>query len=202
MERKEFLSTLSSLTLLSLTGCLTTKLYEAQKYDEAALSFLVTEDGSQLVVLGEKYHYIFHDISPSLKRTLLSPVQLRTQIYAYLSDFYVRRDNVVTGDYTLSLSQLASDEQRRSAIDAGFVAPGPTLSGHLKGIRYSAEGFPSTAQPQEFTQRYVVSVKEQDSESRVAGKILLTPITIAADGALILGGLILFWLCYGIGPCH
>jgi hypothetical protein len=33
-------------------------------YDETAPSFLVTEDGSHLVVLGEQYHYIFDDVSP------------------------------------------------------------------------------------------------------------------------------------------
>ena len=54
MERKEFLKgALSSLSLLSVSGCLTAKLYEPRTYDETALSFLVTEDGSHLVVLGD-----------------------------------------------------------------------------------------------------------------------------------------------------
>jgi hypothetical protein len=196
MERKEFLKgALSSLTLLSATGCLTAKLYETREYDETAFAFVVTEDGSRLAVLGEKYHYIFDDISPSLKQILLSPLNLRTVVVADLADFYVR-DNVVTGNYTLSLSDQASDEQRRSAIDAGFVIPELTLSGHLKGVRYSAEGFPPTAQMQEFARKYVVSIGEQQS---TAAKILLTPVTVAADGALILGGLMLLYILYAFG---
>ena len=192
MKRAEFLTgTVSSLALLSLHGCFTPKLYEKHEteYEETALSFLVTEDGSKVVVLGKSYHYIFNDITPSLKQILTSP--LRKVVAADLSNFYVRRDNVVTGDYTVSLVAEASDEDRRSAVDAGFVTPGLTLSGHLEGRRYSAENFPPPAKTQEFTRPYVVTIREQESSSRLAGKILLTPIAVAADGVLILGGLAL-----------
>jgi hypothetical protein len=142
--------------------------------------------------VGRSYHYIFNDITPSLKQILTSP--LRRVVAASLSNFYVRRNNVVTGEYTISLVSDASDEERRMAIDAGFVTPELTLSGHVEGTRYSAEGFPSLPKTQEFTHPYVVSIREQDSSSRLAGKILLTPITVAADGILILGGVALVLL--------
>lgn len=194
MERKEFLrGALCSLTLVSATGCLTPMLYKPRTYDETALAFLVTEDGSRVVVLGQRYHYIFNEISPSLKQILLSPLELRAVVVGHLANFSVSSDNVVTGDYALYLSSEASDEQRTSAIDAGFVTPDVTLSGHLKGVRYSAEGFkfPSTAQAQEFAHRYGATIQEERSK---AAKILLTPITVTADGALILGGLLLLFL--------
>ncbi len=193
MERKEFVKgALSSLIVFSVTGCVTRKLYEPSTYDETALSFLVTEDGSRLVVLGEKYHYIFDDISPSLKGILLSPLNLRTVVVAVLANFYVNSDNVVTGDYFLSLSDHASDEQRESAVGAGFVTPDLTLRGHLKGVRYNADGFPvSAAQTQGFAHRYGASVRVERSRT---AKVLLTPVTVAADGALILGGLFLLFL--------
>jgi len=174
-------------------------LYKPRTYDETALAFLVAEDGSRVVVLGQKYHYIFDEMSPSLKQILLSPLELRTVVVAYLANFSVSSDNVVTGDYSLYLSSEASDEQRKSAIDAGFTAPDVTLSGQLKGVRYSAEGFklPSTAQPREFAHRYGASVRAERSK---AAKVLLTPVTVAADGALILGGLfLLFLLLAGYG---
>jgi hypothetical protein len=195
MKRREFLIRgLSSLAVLSTTGCFTPKLYEQHNYDETSTSFYVTEDGSKVVVLGEKYHYIFDDVAPSLKNILLSPLELRKVVLADLSNFYVRRDNVVTGDYTLSLSSTASEEQRKSALDAGFVPPGPTLSGQLKGLRYSTEGFAATAQTQKFSQPYVVSIEEEGS---MVAKILLTPIAVTADGALILGALFLLLVVLG-----
>ncbi len=191
MRRRDVLTgTVSSLAVLSITGCLTAKLYGTREtqYDETALSFLVTEDGSELVVVGEKYHYIFDDISPSLRHVLGSP--LRTVVTANLTSFRVRRDNVVTGDYTLELSGQASDEERRSAIDAGFVAPELTLSGSLKGIRYSAKGFPSLTETQRFNRPYIVSITEE-SGANLPTKILLTPLAVTADGLIVLGLLIL-----------
>jgi hypothetical protein len=58
MRRRDVLrGTLSSLAVLSVTGCLTPKLETREtQYEETAVSFLVTEDGSQLVVVGKKDH--------------------------------------------------------------------------------------------------------------------------------------------------
>ncbi len=159
MRRRDVLKgASSSLALLSLNGCVTGKMYETlgtpdTQYDETALSFLVTGDGSRLIVLGEKYHYIFDDISPSLRNVIGS--QLRPVVVADLANFRVRRGNAASGDYTLHLSERASDEQRRSAIEAGFAAPTLILSGHLKGVRYSAERFPSLSATQRFTRPYL-----------------------------------------------
>jgi hypothetical protein len=181
--------------LISTSGCLerslTKKLYEPNKYDETVISFLITEDGSKFVILGTKYHYIF-DSSTSLKQVLMG--SFRSVVDTQLSNFYITRDNVVTGDYTLSVLVNSSEEQQKSALNAGFTTdntPGLSLSGHLKGIRYSTEGFPSIGQPHNFNRPYIVSITEQDSRSILAGKILLTPITVAADGALNLLGLFL-----------
>ena len=150
-----------------------------------------------MVVRGEKYHYILDDMSPSLKQILLSPLRLRTVVVACLANVEVSGNDVATGDYTLSLSDQASDEQRNSAIDAGFVPPDLTLSGHLKGVRSSAEGVPSTGQTQEFAHRDGATVREQRSTT---AKVLLTPVTVAADGALMLGGLfLLFSIFAGYG---
>jgi hypothetical protein len=189
--------TFTSALLFSTSGCVTAKLYRSlapSEYDEVALSFLVTEDDAKCVVLGSRYHYIF-DITPSLRHVLTS--SLRTAVDGELLNFYVRRNNVVTGDYKLSLRPGASDEQRQSAIDAGFdtgktagldsdQTAVPVLTGHLEGIRYSAEGFRATG-TREFTHPYVVKITEQEPGSRLAAKILLTPIAVAADGALVLG---------------
>ena len=193
LNRAEFLSgALSSLTVSALSGCFTSKLYEPHKYEETAWTFWMTEGGSQLVVLGKRYHYVFSDIAPSLQQVLVSP--LRKAVTTSLSEFRVTRDNVVRGDYRLWLSADASEELRRKAVDVGFEAPELTLAGHLEGVRYSAEGFRASADTEEFTQPYIVLIREEDSRSRLAGKILLTPVAVAADGALVLGVLALIAL--------
>jgi hypothetical protein len=61
-------------------------------------------------------------------------------------------------------------------------------------MRYSAEGFPPIPPAQEFTRPYEVTIREQESSAWLAGRILLTPIAVAADVPLTLGGLFLFSL--------
>lgn len=191
MNREEFLKgTVSSLAFISLNGCLTSMVHETQRvfYQDTALSYLVTEDGAMLVVLGEKYHYIFNHISPSLTQVLRG--SLRTLATANLSNFYVTKDNVVTGDYTLALSDQATEEERKSAIEAGFVMPGLTLSGHLEGIRYSADGFPPIPPTQAFTRPYLVGIEEERGFGLPA-KILLTPVAVVGDALLVFGVVLL-----------
>lgn len=204
MNRRHFIiGSFSSAVLLTTTGCLTKKYYESYdaslKYDDTVISFLITEDGSKLVVLSEKFHYIF-DTNPQLKRILLG--SFRPMVTAYFDNFYVTRDNMITGDYTLFLSGEATDEQKKNATDAGFMPYGNTLhelSGHLEGTRYSAEGFPSIAQSYKFNRPYDVRIREEPSAAKVTEKILLTPIVVLADGVLILAGAALVLLMMGGG---
>jgi len=197
VKRSDFLvGAVSSLAVFSLSGCHYTKMLWADEYLDTALAFLVTEDGTHLVVLGEKYHYVFDQITPSLQQVLLGP--LRTAVTATLSGFYVTRDNVVTGDYTLTLSDTATDQDRRRAIDAGFTTPALSLSGHLQGVRYIAKGFPASADAQQFTRRYTVSIREQDPRFGPASRTLLTPVALAADGTLMLGAVVLVALMLAI----
>jgi len=215
MNLIKFMVILSSLVLfLTTTGCLTKRFYESdhaqRTYHEKVDSFLITEDGSTLVVLGEKYHYIF-EASPNLKKVLLG--SFRPMVVAHFPDFYVTTDNKITGNYTLYLDKDAPEEQRKSAIEAGFIDNNKSdlsffahiselsLSGHLEGTRYSAEGFPVIAQKYKFNIPYYVDITEEQSATKLAGKILITPILVLADGVLILGGAALMLFMRGCGGC-
>jgi hypothetical protein len=117
-----------------------------------------------------------------------------TRFVADLSNFSGNGDNVATGNYKLSLQDTASETQRRNAIGAGFVVPELTLSGNLKGQRYSAEGFRLPTDTQKFARPYVVSIDEPRSTTT---KILLTPLAVTADGILILAATALLLLILG-----
>jgi hypothetical protein len=192
MNRREFLTILSaSFAFFSLSGCLTRKLYTPPQYRETVTSFLISQDGKKLVVLGKNYHYVF-DMPPSLKQVLFS--SFRKAIDANLYNFNVTTEQIVTGDYLLTIKKNAADKERESAIEAGFVSDrvhGISLSGSLKGIRYSAAGFQAES-VQTFNHPYAVVVSEQQTSGQNAAKILLTPITVAADGVLTLAGIPLF----------
>jgi len=135
-------------------------------------------------------------------------------VYAQFADFYVTKDNKITGNYALLLDKDAPDEQRKSAIDAGFISQDElkrpffrsalselALSGHLEGIRYSAEGFPTIAEKYKFNAPYYIDITEEQSAAKLAGKILITPILVLTDGVLILGGAVLVLFIRGCGGC-
>jgi hypothetical protein len=203
MNRRNFIKgTFSSIMFLSATGCITPKFnkshFASGVYKDTIYSFLITEDGSKFVVLGEKYHYIF-DVSPNLKKVLLG--SFRSEVRAYFKDFHVAQDNKITGDYSLVLLAEATDEQGKSAIDAGFTLNETylELSGHLEGIRYSAEGFPPISETYKFNRQYEVEIQEELTTANKAGKILATPIVVLADGVLILTGVALVLVVLFLG---
>lgn len=169
-----------------LSGCLTRKLME-NAYFETVSFFLVSQDGNKIAVLGEKYHYIFNT-SASLVRTLQSPI--RPVLAAIMEPFEVNKDEAVSGNYSIYLTHEATEDDEAQARAMGFRSskfPRPHISGRLEGRRYSAANFPLDAiRKQKFNKPYRVKVYVERSAVDSA-KTLLTPITVTADGVIILG---------------
>ena len=96
----------------------------------------------------------------------------------------------MTGGFTLSLPADASSEDQRLAQSYGFSknASGPmTQSFLLSGKRYSAKGFTMpSALAKKFNQTYSVQIREEVPTGGKAALVLLTPLTVAADGVLTL----------------
>jgi len=64
------------LLTLTLVGCATSKMwenqyYETSTYQETLHQFLITEDNKHLILIGEKFHYIFNEAN-TLNTLLLS----------------------------------------------------------------------------------------------------------------------------------
>lgn len=161
-------------------------------------SFLMTADHKKLIVLGEHYHYIF-DMPPGLDTTLDAP--FRVYVEASFSGFeasgsdikgaYTRR--LMKGDYIPGRVINVTDAMVQAAVNAGFVLENRSyvLKGEVSGHRYDASTFKSTEKLQHFNKDYYVFVHEQKTAS-VAGtiaRIPLTPLAIAADGALFVASI-------------
>ena len=188
MKRRRFLLTMVASFAPALSGCLTRKLMarsEENAYVETVSSFLISKDGKTIAVLGDKYHYIF-DAPASLVRTLQSPIHLL--MFAHIEPFEVAEDGTVSGSYSLHLKEEATEHGKTQARAIGFTQDQWRrlfLKGHLKGQRYSAANFPAD-RIQKFNKPYRVKVYAQQSTADSA-KLLLTPITVTADGIIILG---------------
>jgi len=191
ITRRRLLAAGMAASSLALSGCFTPKLYEDDAYSESVSGFMITEDGKKLVVLGTHYHYIF-DLPAGLRPVLQSGY--RQSLRTTFTGFHARGGSV-TGHYRIVLPKDASDEARQAAAADGFTAAeaGLVLEGNIDGRRYSTEGFAAKdkAAAQPFNRPYSVYIKESPSVVGMGLRILATPITVAADGVLVLGGIVL-----------
>ncbi|PCE32552.1 hypothetical protein [Burkholderia ubonensis] len=193
MMRRRLLAAGMVASSLALSGCFTKDLYEKKDKDyvESVSAFLITEDGKQLVVLGDRYHYIFA-LPDKLRPVLMSGYRksLRSSFDRFKVD-----GSAVTGHYRTVLPPDASAEDRQAAVADGFTEAknGLAFDGEISGKRYSADGFAqmqkTAAQP--FNKPYRVWIHEPLSAFDKGLRLLATPVTVAADGVLVLGGVVL-----------
>lgn len=195
MNRRLFLCA-SALPLLGLGGCATEALYkkisekEYRDYKEPVSQILVSGDGKKIVVLGETYHYIF-DTPPKLIEILDSP--LHPKLSAVMHQFDAKPDGSIEGSFILWMPKDATDTDEQLAQSYGFrkrKGEGASMTFALGGKRYSAKGFtvPATGQIKQFNMPYSVSIREELPTGGKAALTLLTPVTVAADGALVILG--------------
>ena len=191
ITRRRLLAAGVAASSLALSGCFTPKLYKDDAYSEYVSGFMISEDGKKLVVLGMRYHYIF-DLPAQLRPVLLSGY--RKSLHTTFAGFHASGGSV-TGHYRIVLPKDASDDDRQAAAADGFVAEpaGLVLEGDIDGKRYSTEGFAAKDKgvTQPFNKQYSVYIQESPSVVGMGLRILATPITVAADGVLVLGGIVL-----------
>ncbi|WP_372998755.1 hypothetical protein [Sulfurimonas sp.] len=177
------------------SGCATIQLWEDPKYKETFEEFLITEDGSKLVILGEKYHYIF-STNEKLKEILLS--NKRKNIKPVFEDFKVDINNSIQGKYNLFYN--TNDKESKNDIwleKIGFETSKRAskkiftykYSGSMKGVRYLPKE--PIISKYKFNNKYNIYIEEEPTTFYNTGRALLTPITVAEDGALIYGTTVL-----------
>lgn len=198
MKRRTFLALPAVAASGILAGCAdfgpATKAWmKDSEYDETLSTFLITADGKQLVVLGQKYHYIF-EMPPGLATVLTAPY--RPKIHTAFNDFETHGD-AITGRYTMRLdypdAPTGSDVRERALADGfkkdhGYL----TSEGTISGKRYLPNDVTPSSVPQAFNRPYHVTVTDKLTAVGHGAKLALSPIAMAADGALGLLGLALF----------
>ncbi|AYQ38499.1 5-formyltetrahydrofolate cyclo-ligase [Burkholderia aenigmatica] len=198
MKRRTFLALPAAAASGMLAGCadfgpVTKAWMKDSTYDETLSTFLITADGKQLVVLGQKYHYIF-EMPPGLATVLTAPY--RPKIHTAFNGFETHGDTI-TGRYAMRLdysdAPTGSDVRERALADgfkqeSGYLASKGTISGK----RYLPNDVTPSSVPQAFNRPYHVTVTDKLTAVGHGAKLALSPIAMAADGALGLLGLALF----------
>lgn len=175
-----------------ITGCITPKLYEADRYTETVSSILVSEDGNKIVVMTKAYHYIF-DAPKVITMTLSAPYH--KSVSAEFGTFKVDTFRNTTGEFTLLLDENATEAEQQQAISAGFKHDKTgkiRAEGTLTGVRYDANNISPTHDSQKLNNEYQVFVIAQQSFAEKSAKTLATPVTLTLDGILLIGAIPLF----------
>lgn len=200
MKRRSFIMAAAATPLL-LSACVTESLYgsihrnDRRTYTESIDSVLTSADGTKLVFLGVKFHYVF-DAPEHFAELLNSPLDAKVEVRT--DTFFADENGNVEGYLRMELEK-ASAEEIAQAVHFGFTprnASSASVSIALKGKRYSAEGFDASKVDKKLLRRtYEVRVNEPNPFNASKALYALTPITVAADGALWLLGapLVLAW---------
>ena len=178
---------LNLIVSLLLTSC-ATKYADIPSYRETISSFLITKKSNKLVIIGEKYHYIFN-IDTKLKKLLLS--KNRKKLSTAFNSFQVDSNNTITGNYNIFISsdKVDSKSHAKWLNDVGFKKDANQknhfLVGSIRGKRYVAKKIPAQYK---FNKRYKIYVQE---ETRTIGKfksvadVLLSPIRVVTTVGII-----------------
>jgi hypothetical protein len=141
------------------------------KLKEVVSSVLVTADGTQLVVMTSRFHYIFNVPAPLLAALKDS---FHPYVQATFSDFHVEITQGTSG--TVSLSVLsAPDEALTSAIAAGFTKTpsGAQFITTLHGVRYTAGNVHATAR-YKLNKTYEIQVEDDLQNYSKPSPIMMT----------------------------
>lgn len=180
-------SLLFALLAASQTGCLTAQLLGDRYYSERIRAYLVSEDRAFSVALGEQYTYVF-ELDDTIKATLAS--QHRDQAEIRIPTLAVEPDGSATASYTILLTN-PSPAVRTAALRAGYKADGTTRlfkSGGLRGTRYRTFDLPPNATAEVLRSPLLVPVAEVRPDGQRVVAAAVSPLTMTADGGLLLFG--------------
>jgi hypothetical protein len=181
----------------AVSGCVTTSLFKPHEYEERISSILITADGKKLIVITKKYHYIF-DAPTIVVNTIKST--FHSYVRADFSHFRVDSSGKIKGDVKLSINSNAPESEIEKAVSLGYKNSKyfNSVECEITGIRYDSNGIEPMAENQKLNKEYIIVVTAEQSYGEKAAKSLLTPITITADGVLVLAAIPLLAVFVGI----
>ena len=184
----------SILCMMLVSSCATHSLWNSSnRYSERVKGFLITQSGDKMVVVGDKYHYIF-PVNDRLKKILVS--KKRKLIKPRFTGFKVDKNNKITGKFHLHF-QARFEDNSEWLEELGFSIRRVTRNsntsyiyrGELEGRRY--QGSNKIKIKNNFRRSYRLSITEPEDSADTVKKILATPVTLTVDGLLVIGGAVL-----------
>ncbi|HEY9051537.1 MAG TPA: hypothetical protein VIQ03_08345, partial [Gammaproteobacteria bacterium] len=145
-------------------------------------------NSNSLVVIGEKYHYIFQ-VDKNLVRIFKASRSISFAPIFFA--FYVDKDNKVSGSFVLKVESATLTNDEMSLLTGlGFrdikVSKNAELryDAAIKGQRYVVSD--SFNNIEKFEHTYQIKVFVPYSDDELAAKAVLSPVTVATDAMLVI----------------
>ncbi|MGH8085447.1 MAG: hypothetical protein ACREPV_09250 [Lysobacter sp.] len=190
MKRRDLIKGIALAAPLVMSGCATEMLrtmdHPPSTYSEQIDAVLISQDLKSIVVIGGTYEYIFRDTA-TLSKIIRSKVH--KHLSGEFSGFRIEARNHVRGNLFLTLGS-SDDHITEEARALGFrqKATGELyIHIDMSGLRYKKNPGVTIGEAHKLNRRYSVNVAVPAGVN--PGKLLLTPVALAADGALVLLGL-------------
>ena len=175
--------------LLSIiaSGCLTSELYKIKKesFNEKLSGFLITQDQKQVVLVGQRYHYIF-PMDNTIKNTL--QWSNRSKLRATNLHFVISKNNIINGTFLLKSENDAvlSDNDKAFLLANDFKIRSDGVyyfAGKLsQGTVYESGNF-KLPEAQAIKKPYYLNISyDYATTGQTLTKILVTPLAVAGDG--------------------
>lgn len=194
MNRRKFMGFGMFIPILAAPGCITSRVYSDANsrlaYFEEIKGILISSDKKNFVVVGSIYHYIFE--APTTVLAALDPSLHPVIDAAEFRSFKVDNQNKIQGQLILQTKPNASATERSLARQSGFLDHGSKMKAEIElhGERYRSNNEASLPL-QELHKKYSVYIKEEPTKALTALKVAATPITLAADGVMFIGSIVL-----------
>jgi hypothetical protein len=177
------------LIITNLTSC-TKKLWRKSYYVENFKNFMATKDGKKIVILGKKYHYVFDDESKTIIKLLSWENKSKLEIENY--NFRVSEIDKITGSITIKSKAPKNSYEDLNEEDIyylnkfGFTSDGNIFKKNiiLSGQRYSPKSSVNYDKNDPSNKEHKFNIELADYADRTK-KIVLTPVTVALDSAVI-----------------
>jgi hypothetical protein len=202
IAKKIIVATIMGSFLLTQSGCLTRELYRdsgityEQRTTDTISTFLTDGNYRNLIIIGEKFHYWF--AVNEQQKPLLSILNWKNKhlIRTKFNEFTITNTQNVEGSYTFELNPetmaQATNEDLLFLLDLGFSKNNSdrrlALTMSISGTRYTAKPL-ALNQQSRLNRPYDIVFKETVNRSSALedlGRLVVTPVAIAADGALFI----------------
>jgi hypothetical protein len=195
MKNKIIINFLLCASLLFSTSCVTKAIWGDKSYDENVEQFFVGSDGRYVVLIGEKYHYIFTDDSGLFKTILMLRQKGILTLDTNKSHLKVDGNNNINGNFTISgpYSILPPSDIKtlRGLGFSGDKDDEVSIKIKLSGRRYAAKYIGQNTAVTNVA--YTIPIYYNDSGViKDVGKAAITPVAVTLDAVLLIGKIVIY----------